>query len=366
MSKTENTSVISTLITPRSVILVLDSGEPVTILSSDKSRYDKATKLVKAKKYDEALLVADRVKAVDYTTEGRFHVSEGRIIIDGTKLPKALSNRLLELVDRGEDTGILERFWDNLRQNPTESSREDLFSFVEANDIPISRDGCIIVYKKVRDDYWDSHTGRTHLNKPGTTVQMERAAVDGDRNNTCSSGLHVAAFEYASTFSGTRLMECKVNPRDVVAVPPDYSNQKMRVCKYQILRETTVKYENGLYQDATEGLVDQQLTEAVREVLYVNVDSEGRVRVPGSLVRKVLRVGVGRRVSVEVEVSTNELRLRRGNKKDGAEFHYIAQSDNCVRVSNKVLSLVKDGYDAGVWVVEEDGDTLVMRPGHNG
>jgi hypothetical protein len=38
-------------------------------------------------------------------------------------------------------------------------------------------------------------------------------------------------------------MICKVNPADVVAVPSDYNNAKMRVCKYEVINEVDVKDE---------------------------------------------------------------------------------------------------------------------------
>jgi hypothetical protein len=48
----------------------------------------------------------------------------------------------------------------------------------------------------------------------------------------------VAAFEYADKFySNGHLMEIKVNPKNVVAVPTDYNQQKMRVCEYEVMAE---------------------------------------------------------------------------------------------------------------------------------
>jgi Ran GTPase-activating protein (RanGAP) involved in mRNA processing and transport len=35
------------------------------------------------------------------------------------------------------------------------------------------------------------------------------------------------------------MLEVKVNPRDVVAVPVDYNNAKMRVCEYVVLSVVT-------------------------------------------------------------------------------------------------------------------------------
>jgi len=46
----------------------------------------------------------------------------------------------------------------------------------------------------------------------------------------------VAAFSYAhDQYSNGNLIEVKVNPMNVVAVPEDHNNEKMRVCEYEVL-----------------------------------------------------------------------------------------------------------------------------------
>lgn len=340
------------ILTPKSAILILSAGPPVTILKDD-ARYAQAKELIRSNRLDELLLLADKGAAIDTRSEGKFTVVDGVITIDGEALPRALSGKLLELIEANEDTLPLERFWDNLRQNPSQGARESLYSFLVANNVPITNDGCIITYKMVLENFFDSHTGKTYLNKPGSIITMPREDVDADRNSTCSRGLHVAAFEYASNFTGRRLMECKVHPKDVVAVPTDYNDQKMRVCRYQVIRETTTKYVAPVYKA---GEVEETLTPLVeaeaKETIVLTTDSEGRIRVPGSLIRKTLRVGVGRRVSVFI--NEDGLQLFRGNKKDGADNHYIAQADNCIRISRNIHSQVSDSSEWAVEILDEE------------
>jgi hypothetical protein len=54
--------------------------------------------------------------------------------------------------------------------------------------------------------------------------------------------LHCAGWNYLPHFgsgseSTDRIVIVKVNPADVIAVPNDYNNAKMRVCKMEVLRE---------------------------------------------------------------------------------------------------------------------------------
>jgi hypothetical protein len=58
--------------------------------------------------------------------------------------------------------------------------------------------------------------------------------------------VHVGSLEYVRGFAcgygtegGDRIVIVKVNPADVVSVPYDCQNQKVRTCKYEVLREYT-------------------------------------------------------------------------------------------------------------------------------
>jgi len=345
------------LVTPRNLVVVFDTGAPVTIPVENAS-YVRVKALITEGRFNELPAAVSKALLVEKTSKGHFTVVNGSIMIDGKVLPAALSNKLVDLVDAGKDTKRLEFFWDNLSQNPTESARQDLYEFLEANNVPITQDGCFVTYKKVRDDWWDSHTGHTHENKPGSVVSMPREAVDNDRRNTCSAGLHVAAFEYAQGFSGTRLLECKVNPRDVVAVPPDYSQQKMRVCRYEVLRETTEKYtEVAFDSDNTSSLVDCQVEETL------HVDKEGRLRIPGRFIRAI-GVGVGGQVEVVLECIDDEHLLVRPLSDDDVENWVVlsVDKDNSVRLSPSTLSLayLNDTVSASIdWFNNEAFITLI-------
>ncbi len=70
---------------------------------------------------------------------------------------------------------------------------------------------------------------------------MPRNEVDENSEVTCSQGLHVASYSYMDHYPGERIVICKVNPKDVVAVPADYNNAKMRVSGYEVVGEVELK-----------------------------------------------------------------------------------------------------------------------------
>lgn len=222
------------LVTSGSVVIVTDTG----LIPVDKANplFGKIVKALTSRAFDVLEDLIDASKRITKYSNGQFWVKDGVVMIGENTLPEALSKRLLSLVDSGLDATPLVKFWENLTLNPSEDSKKDLYAFLEHNGIPITEDGCFIAYKRVREDFKDHHTG-TVDHSEGKSPSMPRSECDGDRRNTCSRGLHVAAFRYAhDMYSNGHLLECKVNPKDVVAVPVDYDNEKMRVCDLTVLK----------------------------------------------------------------------------------------------------------------------------------
>jgi hypothetical protein len=80
--------------------------------------------------------------------------------------------------------------------------------------------------------YTDGYTGKFRI-RIGEPVTIDRNKCDTDQNNTCSRGLHVAGKSWLqSNYFGDTGLRVLVNPSDVVAVPPQDSYGKMRVCAY--------------------------------------------------------------------------------------------------------------------------------------
>lgn len=227
------------LITPQQITVIFTEGPPAC-LQKDDPKFEELRQLIAERRHQEIVHLLDKSAAIKDYTKGKFLVQNGVVVIEDETLPTALSDKLLQLMDAGEETRPLERFWYNLKQNPSEDSKRDLFDFLRANKIPITPTGCFIAYRRVRDDYKDFYTGKMD-NTPGNILKMPRKEVDSNRNATCSKGLHVAAYAYASNsyHAGSGLLlEVEVNPRDVVAVPPDYQQKKMRVCRFRVLRRS--------------------------------------------------------------------------------------------------------------------------------
>ncbi len=180
----------------------------------------------------------DVTQAINTFGSGLVKVIDGVVTYKDTEVRGTLVNRMLKMMEEGFDVDPLVKFLENLMLNPSYKSREDLYRFLEANDLPITPDGFFLAYKNVNENYRDKHSG-TFDNSIGKVCEMERTLVNDDSSQTCSAGLHVCSKKYLQGFWGTHghTMIVKVNPSDVVSVPYDYNDSKMRTCKYEVVGE---------------------------------------------------------------------------------------------------------------------------------
>tara|TARA_R100001244_G_scaffold25113_4_gene25676 strand:- start:113630 stop:114712 length:1083 start_codon:yes stop_codon:yes gene_type:complete len=346
------------------VTMIFSDRDPINILS-DNPQYHAIVGCLRQQQFDKAATLADRASMVAETTKGKFVVRNGVIVIDGELIPRVLSNRLLQFVEHHLDTSALENFWDNLKENPSEESKKDLFLFLEKNHIPLTEDGCFIGYKKVNDDFTDCHTGSID-NTPGIVVRMPRDKVSADRTVHCGPGLHVADFSYADKAMGTGVMlKVKVHPKDVVSVPNDHNAKKMRVCRYQSLEVygDDVEIPEQLVVEPTEAKeVKRRVVGKRAKSAVLKADKEGRIRIPGKIMRQI-GAGVGHKVKAFV----NNVRSRNVMvvfHKTNATFHasneYRVGDDNSIRLSPSFLRNAKiDGYDE--YKVRLKDDALEIR-----
>lgn len=166
----------------------------------------------------------------------RWSVNDQRaLLLDGNPVPASIVDRIWRMANNGESPQPLFRFYERLSRNPSWRSVQQLFGFLQHQNIPLEEDGRFLAYKAVTSDFKDVHT-QSIDNHPGVTNRMDRNLVSDDPSTACHYGYHVGALGYASTFhSQGELVICRVDPEHVVCVPHDHSAQKMRVCEYEVV-----------------------------------------------------------------------------------------------------------------------------------
>lgn len=219
------------------------NGETVNVQKASRlADFKRVEKLIEAGDIDGLIeAFVDIKKAIEGYTKEKMTVENGQLKDKktGEIIPPAIAKKLMEMKREGVDFMPLWRFWMKLKQNPSKNSVKQLYGFITHNKIPITELGDIVVEKgvKMNNDgtLVDCHTGKFD-NSIGMIVEMPREKVEDNPQKTCSAGLHVAAPAYVKeVYSTSVVVECIVNPRDVVSVPVDYNNTKMRVCRYQVV-----------------------------------------------------------------------------------------------------------------------------------
>lgn len=222
------------------VVVVIDN-KPHTI-SKTHLTYQKVVDAIKAGDWDLVKQIIDPVKVVINYGRGNVSVQGSELFWKGERFNGALATRMVAMLEDGFDISPMVAFMDNLMENPSKRAVDELYGFLEKNNLPITPDGHFLAYKRVRSNFMDCHTG-TMLNAPGTVVEMPRNQVDDNKDNTCSAGLHFCSQEYLKSFGGDRTVIVKINPRDVVSIPSDYNNSKGRACRYEVISELGVSEE---------------------------------------------------------------------------------------------------------------------------
>lgn len=194
----------------------------------------------------------------------KVEVKDERVVIDGEALPRDLNDRILKMTAKGESALGLINFWKRLKRNPNPHSVQQLFGFLQHTGIPIQEDGTFLAYKGVRRDFRDQHSGMFD-NSPGKTIKMDRSKVSSDPNTACHVGLHVGALGYARSFAAQCII-VRVDPANVVCVPNDHSQQKMRTCEYTVVGLYGSQMPDTSFQADAPVAVQEAAPVAVQEV----------------------------------------------------------------------------------------------------
>ncbi len=240
-----NTQTPPIIQTQNSITVVFE--KPYTI-NRDHVSFLKVRKAISDCDWDLVEKLIDIRSSVENFVEGDCEIRNGSIFYKGEAVHSIVSSRILQFMQDDMPWKPLLKFLDNLMENPSFNSRNELYSFLENENLPITEDGHFLAYKAVSLDYTDLWTGSIN-NKVGSVVTMERSSVDDNCGNGCSAGLHAGSLEYVDGYGGSG-NHCKVivkiNPKDVVSVP-SHDCRKLRCCRYEVVTSFDTVLEDSCY-----------------------------------------------------------------------------------------------------------------------
>lgn len=193
----------------------------------------------KPKDENELLSLIDIPQSIAKFSNGKVTIENNKVMYEGEEIKGQIANRIIELMNDGYDYLPYIKFLEKLMSNPSAWALESAYRFLDQKGLPITEDGDVIGYKSVRQDYFDWYSG-TINNAVGAKIKrLPRNKVDDNRLQACSFGYHIGGIGYVRNFHGSegRVMLVKFNPADIVSIPADSAQDKIRVTYYEVIGE---------------------------------------------------------------------------------------------------------------------------------
>ena len=223
------------LLQGKNIILVID-GKSHTISKDTHIAYGKIIEALKEKDWDALRDLVSPAKAIIDFGNGYVSIMGNDVFWKGQPFHNALTSRMIQMYQDGFPIDPMVRFMENLMDNPSKRSVDQVYGFLEKNSLPITEDGYFLAFKRVREDYMDIYSG-TIDNSVGQIVEMDRNLVDDNPDSYCSTGLHFCSESYLDSFGSSHepVMILKIDPADVVSIPSDYNGAKGRCMRYEVV-----------------------------------------------------------------------------------------------------------------------------------
>lgn len=241
--------------------VVTDDGDVLMVSATDVTYPAAKTYLVDERGQDADVLrkiLTEDKETIQKITDAAVKTVDGKDgddyrLAHGDPVADTMFEHAIRAMNADQNPAAIVKFLERLERNPSAESRSQLFAWIKAEGLTITADGLIVGYKGVSNDYYSISSGREpvtvttadgksevitgHIPYPiGATVTIPRELVDANRDAACSVGLHVGTFGYAKGF-GYHTLLVLVDPADVVSVPRDCNDQKIRVTKLVVARD---------------------------------------------------------------------------------------------------------------------------------
>ena len=133
-------------------VTVVIGNKPHTI-SKTHITYQKVVDAIKQGDWDTVKDIIEPKKVVLDFGQGRVSIKGETLYWDGEVFNGTIAVRMINMLQEGFTIEPLVKFMENLLENPSKRSVDELYGFLEKNNLPITPDGHFLAYKKIKDDY---------------------------------------------------------------------------------------------------------------------------------------------------------------------------------------------------------------------
>jgi len=254
----------------RDISLFLN-GKPFTV-NEDHDNFDEIFQIVSSGEHNRSdfdlkyfeKIVNVRTELNKELNPVGIHVGSNGVTRDGEEIHLSVCNVIMEYRENKWDYSGLVNFLDKLLGNPSFTSRNTIYNYLERYKMPITPDGNFLAMKAVTSDFKDKWTKKID-NSVGAEPEVDRGQVSDNPAHACHYGLHCGWSSYVFDFygrSGDQIIVVEVDPKDVVCCPTDESYKKIRVCKYKVVEAL------GEYTEAKGKTFESNLASEESEVYF--------------------------------------------------------------------------------------------------
>ena len=227
-----------------SFITVILNNRPITIISSEPNFQD-AVSAYRQSDWETLAEVVNRPKLIEKYSDGNIKVYDGVITFKGKQVHNYVVDKIFELLNDGFDINPIVKFLDSRMANPSPTIQEELFQFLEVNQMAITEDGGFLAYKLTKNDGTPYYQGGSMVYKVGETMEMKREDVCNDRSECGGPGLYFGnkgywnnSFDANNRYAGDgKMFIVKLMPEWVVSIPSAESQTKGRAYKMEVVAE---------------------------------------------------------------------------------------------------------------------------------
>jgi hypothetical protein len=220
-----------------SQITIYFSNGDIAVWNNTDSNFDRVIELCKRNEWVKIEVLHNKVKSI---LTGTIKINEegdillitdnNDIAIEDDNLTKFIK-LLKEKGTIDSDIEAVKPFLRNMFENTYIDAVQEIYDYCKAMDFEITEDGCFLAYKKINPDMTSIYDNTTkHILNEYVSVDI----FNTNRNQTCSEGLHFCSKEYLNRYGKDNSITIivKINPKDVVSIPINYSYIKGRCCGY--------------------------------------------------------------------------------------------------------------------------------------
>lgn len=241
-------NIVTAMSLTNGTLIVVVDGTNILTATSDHPKWVDLQAAYNSQNKEQVLELVSVKAVIEKYSVGKLVVTTAGITYAGRALHSIDVNRVMAFMEKNLPFQPIANYMSRKMNNPSHRAINELYTFLENKHMPITPEGLIIAYKGVQHDMFSVHGNTStvvlqgevvkgHIkNTIGTTIEVERSSVDDDFRQGCSVGLHAGSWEYAHNFGDRRVMVA-IDPADVVSVPSDCNCQKLRCCKYIVLKE---------------------------------------------------------------------------------------------------------------------------------